>query len=326
MAHIEERGKNSYRLIVPLGFDTEGKRIRKTKTVKCKNKTEAEKELAKFVVEIETGEYIAPQKMTFSTFVEEWKEKYARKHNIPKTLENYMSYLEQRIIPTFGHIRVDQINTFQILNFLESLSKNGVRSDGKEGGLSSATIQFYHRILKNIFSRCVEWKVIKENPVANVKKPKAEFKKAHVFTEEQVHQLMEHLSNEDIKWRMIVTLAITTGMRKGEILGLEWKHIDLEKGKIYVQQALSHTKEDGYIFKEPKTKNSNRTISLSNSVVQQIKKYKAYKLRERLRMGIESDVQFLLFSSPEGNPMYPSSITTWWRKRLKIWFTSYYLS
>lgn len=255
MAHVEKRGKDSFRLVVTLGFDASGKRIRKTRTVKCKNKTEAEKELAKFVVEVEAGEYIAPQKMTFSMFVEEWKEKYARKHLGPKTFENYMSYVEQRIIPAFGHFRVDQISTFQILNFLESLTKDGIRSDGKEGGLSSATIQFYHRILKNIFSRCVEWKVIKDNPVANVKKPKVENKKASVFSENQVHQLMDHLSNEDIKWRMIVTLAITTGMRKGEILALEWHHIDLEKGKIYVQQALSHTKEEGYIFKSnPKQK------------------------------------------------------------------------
>jgi integrase len=131
------------------------------------------------------------------------------------------------------------------------------------------TIQFYHRILKNIFSRGVEWKVIKENPVANVKKPKVENKKANVFTEQQVLELMDQLSNEDLKWRMIVTLGITTGIRKGEILVLEWQHIDLEKGKIYVQQALSHTKKEGYIFKKPKTKNSIRTISLSNSVVQQ---------------------------------------------------------
>ncbi|PGY11358.1 hypothetical protein COE25_12650 [Bacillus sp. AFS031507] len=62
-------------------------------------------------------------------------------------------------------------NNSKILSFLESLSKDGMRSDGKTGQLSSATIQFYHRILKNIFNRAVEWRVIKENPVENIKKP-----------------------------------------------------------------------------------------------------------------------------------------------------------
>ncbi|OIJ18749.1 hypothetical protein BKP45_15810 [Anaerobacillus alkalidiazotrophicus] len=80
ISHVEKRGKESFRLVVPLGYDAEGKRIRKTKTIKCKNKTEAQQELAKFVVEVETGKNITPSKMTFAQFVKEWKEKYAKKH------------------------------------------------------------------------------------------------------------------------------------------------------------------------------------------------------------------------------------------------------
>lgn len=318
MAYIEKRGKNSFRLVVDIGFDVTGKRERRYRTVKCKNKTEAKAELAKFIVEVESGEYIAPQKMLFSSFVDEWKEKYARKQLAPKTYENYLYCIKQRILPIFGNKRVDQITTFHILNFLEDLGKDGVRSDGSKGGLSSASIQFYHRVLKNIFTRCVEWKVIKENPVSSIKKPKVQSKKARVFTEEQVKELMSHLAKEDMKWKMIVTFAITTGMRRGEILGLEWRHIDLERKKIYVKQALSYTKEDGYIFKETKNKNSVRTTSISDGVVNQLKKYKLYKKKEKLRTGltIEENVRDLLFSTTEGLPMYPSSISSWWKERL----------
>ncbi|KAA6453980.1 Arm DNA-binding domain-containing protein [Bacillus atrophaeus] len=81
--YIEKRGKDSYRLVYSNGFDSEGKRIRKTKTVKCKTQTEAKKELAKFIMEIETGSYITPQKMKLNDFIEEWKEKYAKKHLAP---------------------------------------------------------------------------------------------------------------------------------------------------------------------------------------------------------------------------------------------------
>ncbi|MEI1420927.1 site-specific integrase [Bacillus cabrialesii] len=319
MAYVEKRGKDSFRLVVPVGFDSKGKRIRKTKTVKCKNKTEAEKELAKFVVEIETGEYIAPQKMTFPQFVEEWKDKYAKKQLSANTFETYSRYLYKRILPQFGHKQMEQIKPLQILDFLKTLEEDGSRGDDKTGGLSSATIQYHYRILRNIFNRAVEWKVIKENPVSNVKKPKVESKKGNVYSEKQVHELMEHLRKEDMKWKMIVTLAITTGMRRGEILALEWSHIDLDKGKIYVQQSLTYTKEEGHIFKAPKTRNSIRTISLSQGVTEQLKRYKQIKAKERLLLGDkwEGGDRFLLFSTDIGKPMHPTSVTSWWRKRLK---------
>ncbi|CRK83432.1 tyrosine-type recombinase/integrase [Neobacillus massiliamazoniensis] len=321
MGYIEKRGQNSYRLVVNAGFDTDGSRIRRTKTVKCKNQTEAKIELAKFVTEIEAGEYITPEKMTFAAFIIEWKAKYASKQLEASTYETYKTLLENQILPKFGHKRMDQINTMQILNFLESLSQEGMRSDGKPGTLSSATIQFYHRVLKNIFSRAVDWKVIKENPVANIKKPKVDSKRAKVYTEEQVGMLMSYIANEDPKWKMIITLAISTGMRRGEILAIEWNHVDLEKRKIHIQQSLTYTKEKGYTFKEPKTKNSIRTISLSPIVTEQLRQYKLYKNKQKLRLGDKwkGNERNLLFSTWDGQPMYPSSISSWWRKRLKMY-------
>lgn len=257
--------------------------------------------------------------MTFASFVGEWKEKYASKQNAPCTYETYITLLQNQIFPTFGHKRMDQINAIKVLNFLETLSKDGMRSDGKRGHLSSAIIQCYYCILKNIFSRAVEWKVFKENSVARIKKPKVESKKVKVYSEEQVNILMNHIANEDPKWQMIITLAISTGMRRGEIIGLEWEHVDLEKGKIFIQQTLTHTKEKGYVFKEPKTKNSIGTMSLAPSVTEQLRQYKLNKNKEKLRLGDNWDgrERFLLFSTWDGKPMYPSTISSWWRKRLK---------
>lgn len=319
MPYIEKRGKDSYRLVVSLGFNAEGKHIREMRTIKCKNKTEAKKELAKFVAEIETGQYFAPQKMTFSQFVEEWKDKYAKKQLGATTYETYLTFLNNRILPQFGHMQIEKINTMQILDFLNKLQEDGVRGDGKSGALSSATVEKHHRIFRNIFKRAVEWKVIKESPAENVKKPKVQSREGRVFTEEQVRKLMSHLSGEDMKWKVIVTLAITTGMRRGEIAGLEWDHINLEKGKINIQQTLAYTKEQGYIFKEPKTRNSIRTVTLSQSVVEQLKRYKNMKIRQKLRVGDswEGGSRFLLFSSDLGRQMDPKSITRWWKKRLK---------
>jgi integrase len=274
--NVQKVGKSSYKLTANLGYKLDGTRHRKFKNVKCKNKTEAEKELRKFITELETGLYIAPQKMNFAMFVEEWKEKYARKQLSATTFETYLTFLNKRILPKFGHMQIDKINPMQILDFLNNLQDNGARGDGKPGTLSSATIEKHHRIFRNIFKRAVEWKVI-------------------------------------------ITLAVTTGMRRGEIVGLEWDHIDLEKGKINIQQTLSYTKEQGYIFKEPKTRNSVRTVTLSQSVKEQLKRYKNMKIRQKLRAGDcwEGGSRFLLFSSDLGKQMDPKSITRWWNKRLK---------
>ncbi|PEK99491.1 site-specific integrase [Bacillus sp. AFS017336] len=321
MAYIEKRGNNSYRLVVDVGFNSLGKRIRKTKTITCKNKSEAKKELAIFQTEIEAGAYISPQKMTFEYFIEEWKEKYARKQLSPSTYETYMIYISNRITPVFGHMKLDQINTLLILDFLDNLQNDGMREDGKSGKLSSATIQYYHRILKNIFTRAVEWKILKVNPVSGIKKPKVIVNKKAVYDESQVQILLEKLNKEELKWKMIVTLAITTGIRRGELLALEWEHVDFEQGKLMVQQSLSYTKNEGHIFKETKTKSSNRSISLPKPILDQLKKYRQLKIKEKLSIGDKwnGGNKSLIFSTWDGLPMHPSSVSSWWRKRLRLY-------
>lgn len=142
------------------------------------------------------------------------------------------------------------------------MKQDGARGDGKEGGLSSGSIQYYHRVLKNIFSRAVEWRVIKDNPIAGAKKPKVVQKQTEVYSEEDVKFLLMDLEKESLMRQVLIKLTITTGMRKGELLGLEWEHIDLKGGIISVKQTIIYTKNNGYEIKEPKTRNSIRKLSL----------------------------------------------------------------
>ncbi|MBA9084357.1 hypothetical protein FHR92_000811 [Fontibacillus solani] len=122
-------------------------------------------ELVKFKIEVEAGEYIAPEKMTFASFIQEWEVKYAQKHLAEKTLYTYRSHLKTRILQTFGHLKLDQIKTIHIVTFLDSLTKDGARLGYRKGNLSTGTIEINHRVLKNVFSRAYEWKLIKKNPL-----------------------------------------------------------------------------------------------------------------------------------------------------------------
>ncbi|WP_245605575.1 N-terminal phage integrase SAM-like domain-containing protein [Thermicanus aegyptius] len=201
MANYRQRGKNSWELTISLGRGVDGKYIRRTKTITVEDErilraskrleTHLEQEWLKFKEEVEAGEYVAPAKLTFSRFVELWKEKYADRHLERKTLYSYMVNLNTHILPSFGHFQLDQIKPLHIVDFLESLGKEGSRKDDRAGTLSNGTIEMNHRVLKNIFSRAVEWKVIKTNPAADVKKPKVVHKEIIPYDETEVRTMLE---------------------------------------------------------------------------------------------------------------------------------------
>ncbi|HZG78041.1 MAG TPA: hypothetical protein VEZ72_19470 [Paenibacillus sp.] len=111
-------------MTVNAGKDASGRYTRFTKTVHCRTKREAESEYAKLRMEVEAGEYIAPEKMTFRAFVEEWRSKYAVKHLAFKTLIGYDSNLKSRIIPAFRHIAIKDIKPLHIIDFLSKLDSD----------------------------------------------------------------------------------------------------------------------------------------------------------------------------------------------------------
>lgn len=316
---IEHRGNDSWRLIVSLGKDRHNKYIKKQKTVKAKNKTEARHKLAAFVMEIESGEYIDPSKMTFESFISEWKSKYAKKHLAAKTLENYMYTLNNYLIPEFGHVRLDEMKTIHIVNYLHSLEHEGSRKDDKQGSLSASSILYHYRVLRNVFSRAVEWGVVKSNPLEKVTRPKVSQERTNVYTQEEVHQLFQLLQGEPIHQQLIVTLALTSGLRRGELLGLQWEDIDLNTGTIEVQHSLQHITGEGFQLKTTKTKSSVRSVVIPAFVVDQLKTYRHKKNKERLQAAEswEGGKYYYVFCTQFGKPLYPTVPGTWWRRFIK---------
>ncbi|AGR47480.2 integrase [Brevibacillus phage Abouo] len=320
MASVQKRGKNSWLLVAEVGYDSLGNRIRKTRTVKAKTKREAELELAKFQVEIEAGMYISPNKMTFKDFVQEWEVKYAKKELSQKTLITYNRYLNNRIIPTFGHMRLDEIKPFHIVNFFSDLSEEGSRHDRKAGSLSSSSLLVVYRALRNVLQRAVDWKIISINSAATVKKPRANSKEVKPYDEEEVTKLFMALQNELYHWRMMITIALTTGLRRGELIALEWSHIDLDTGTIDVKQNISVFSNGEPIITEPKTKKSIRKVSLPDSVTQQLRDYYLHCRKEKLRMGDKwenNDRFFVFYNSTTGKPFFPESPYRWFQRFIK---------
>lgn len=321
---IEARGNGSYRLTVSLGQGPDGKYIKKRKTVKAKNKTEAKNKLAAFVTEVESGHYIDPAKTLFRDFITSWHDQYATKHLSSKTLENYMYVIRNFFLPTFGHMKIDTIHPMYIVKYLDRLEKDGSRLDGKSGGLSPASIIYHHRVLSNIFNRAVEWAMISTNPVKNVKRPKQVRSTTDVYTNEEVHQLFSHLEGEALHHRLLIALAVVSGMRRGEILGLQWDDIELESGRINISHSLQYNNGQGFDLKDPKTANSQRTIVVPAFLLELLKAHKREKAKDRMKAADrwEGGHYNFVFSTWNGKPHYPDFITRWWsrftkRKELK---------
>lgn len=216
-------------------------------------------------------------------------------------------------------MKLDQIKTIHIVSFLDSLTKDGARQGFRKGKLASGTIEINHRVLKNIFSRAVEWKLIKVNPVASVKKPVVKHKEVIPYDESEVQKLLQALQKEAVHWRTMITLALTTGLRRGELLGLEWHHIDWETGVISVTQSVSMSPAGIAHVKEPKTKASKRKVALPPSMLEELKDYYSHKLDERDKIGDrwQGGEYNFMFCHPDGKAFHQERPYLWFRAFLK---------
>lgn len=320
MATIRKRSENTYQFIVSLGLGADKKYKRKYKTYTVKEKmtpkqlqAHLEHEAYKFEQEVLSAAYIAPTEMTFEQFAEEWKVKWLEREVSENTIALRLNSLKNHIMPVLGHLPMSKITTLMLLDLMENLT----RKDGQKGDLSISSKQEIHKVLVSIFKRAVEWRVLKEDPMEGVKLPtenKKKDKKLNVYDVEEVKTLMEAAQNELPHWRLFISLSLATGMRRGELVGLEWKHIDLENGVIDIQQIISKTRT-GSEIKEPKY-NSKRMVSLPTSIIEELKAYKLHCREEKMKLQHkwkETKHDWVFFNE-NGNFFHPDTPTKWWNR------------
>lgn len=323
MANIQQRGEGSFLFTVSLGRGADGRYKRKTKTYTVdpnlkltpkRLQEHIEHEYLKFKQEVLSGIYVSPGKMTVSAFVEQWRVKHAVKELSDTSYINHMSRLENHILPVIGHLRMDQVNSLTLLDLLSNLA----RKDGSGRKLSYRSTDDVYKTLKNIFKHAAKWKVIAADPMQGVSKPKNKDtveKKLNVYNAEEVEAILEEVGSEPYHWQVFLTLAIVAGIRRGENLGLEWSKVDFENNRIEITQTIVKGKR-GAIIKGPKTKKSNRLVTLPPSVMEELKQYKKHWAETKLKNAdkwIEEKHEWL-FCNPDGTHFYPTSPTTWWRR------------
>lgn len=320
---IEKRGKNSYRLSCLAGYNLQGKPIKKTKTVHG-TKKEAEIELAKFVADVQNGMVIEGKSLKFSEFTEIWKRDYGSKELAPSTYKRYCRMLETRLLPYFGHFYVNKIKPTDIMQFYDLLSKDTqlVRKKDNDGNktlkpLSGKTILEHHRLLRAMLHKAVYWQVIVSNPAERVQPPKAKKPKRKYYDDDQCKILLENLEQldeEQIKYKTAIILTVFTGVRLGELMGLEWNDIDFRNGIVSINRSSQYLADTGVFTKVPKTESSIREVAIPDFVISLLEEYKLWYDEQKSLYGELWINSNRLFVQADGKPMHPSTISKWFVK------------
>ena len=199
--------------------------------------------------------------------------------------------LETRILPYFGHFYINKIRPTDIMKFYDLLEKDTqlVRKSGNNGEktkkpLSGKTILEHHRLLRAMLHKAVYWQLIVANPAERVQAPKAKKPKRRSYDDEQTKILLENLellSIEDTKYKVAIILTIFTGVRLGELMGLEWQDVDFKNGIISINRSSQYLSDMGVFTKTPKTESSIREIAIPEFIISLLEEYKSYGMKNK---------------------------------------------
>jgi len=295
-----------------------------TRNVTAKSDRAAEKLLATFIVEIENGNFSKPSKVTFGEFVKKWLVNYAEPTLAPKTLHRYKGMLETRILPYFGDKNMEKIKPLELLEFYNILKgkhefmkapkeEGKERAKGTSRALSDQTVKHHHRLISSIFEKAIKWNVYQgKNPANFVDAPRVEKKKAKFYDLEQIAAMLQAIEKEDLHHKAVVMIALTTGARLGEVMGLEWQDIDHDNKTIEIRQASQYIPRIGTFTKDPKNESSKRRISVNDALLNILKAYK----EDQQSRGFLCGDNNRLFINWKGEAMNPSTLAVWFPKFL----------
>ena len=273
MGAIRKRGKK----YIITHYDSSGRR--RWETV-GPNLHEARQVLAERMWERRSGKSRVPRdKMMVAELVKKWQENYLTVQQQlgrlkPSTIRSYQSNLDSHIEPFFGARQLAEVTLASVQEFIKALL-------GK--GLSAKTIGNVIVILKEMFKHAVQWGHLDANPVQYVERPRGEDKEMDVFTPDEIRRL---LNAQEEPLRTLLLTTVLTGMRQGELFGLQWEDIDFARHQVHVRRSLWHG-----TLGTPKSRRSRRAIDMPPTLEQALKQLSTTRRSE------------FVFCSERGTPL-----------------------
>lgn len=307
--HIRARGKQSWELKFEAGKrDATGKRRIHRETFRG-SRDGAERRLTQLLAQYDNGTYVAPSQVTLAEYLRSWLT--GADHLAKKTAERYSELVEQQIIRHLGRTPLQQLRPSQIAEWHRTLRRHG----GKNGRpLSPQTIKNAHRVLSCALSRAVALEIVARNVCSVVPAPNIEPKEIAILSPDDMAELLHRL--EGHRLHPIISLAISTGARRGELLALQWDDIDLERATMRVERSMGETASGLYV-KSTKTTHGRRRIGLDDDIVAILRQHRRRQNEERLALGLgAAQGKDLVFADAKGDPLSPDTMSRdFWRLR-----------
>lgn len=272
----------------------------------------------KIMHEYRQGVYVEPSEMLLKEYLVQWLEDYARPNIRPKTYDIYKNMVDNHLVPEIGKTPIGKLRPSQIKGMLARKLKSG-RADGKPGGLSNRSVQYMHMVLQLALKSALEDELVPRNVAEAVTPPRVEKPKIKYWEWDDAKKFLEQERKSYLKGKKryypVYLLALSTGMRRGELLGLHWQDINYKNKTITIRHSLVETDEGPLLQDTVKTDGSYRTIEISDKIVEILKAHRKRQAQEILALGNPEDYKAeLVFTASTGNWAMPCNMDKYFRR------------
>jgi integrase len=269
-------------------------------------RAEAEKVMRKEIRERETGAFIEPSELSLGNYLNDWLAG-VRADLRPTTVKSYEWAVNRHIVPRLGRTRLQDVSASHL---------NRLFGDLRESGLGTASVQYCYVVLRIALGAALDQELIAKNPALTARRPKDNGRREmRTWAPSELGAFLE--SVKDDRLYALYLLAGTTGMRRGEILGLAWRNVDLQNCWLTVQQSLVSV---GYklVLSQPKTKQSRRLVALDKTTISALLDHRLRMVAENALLGMPAPGgDDLVFTQPGGEPVHPHALAGYFSSRVK---------
>ena len=271
--------------------------LRKRKTIYGKEREEVADKLIEALSNRNKGLVFEGEEQTLSAYLDRWLNGSVKGSVKPSTYESYERMIRNHIKPALGHRKLKNLAPDHVQYFYQKKL---------DDGLAPGTVRLMHGILHKALEQAVKWGVVPRNVCKATTPPKLNPEEIHPLDAEQAKQILEAARGNRLE--ALYVLAVTAGLRIGELLGLKWEDIDLDAETLHVRRTKSQAKS-GPTFTTPKN-GKGRSIRLTRRAVEALKSHKAAQNAERLKLGDLWEDNGLVFCTKAGKPLDFRNVAT----------------